>query len=147
MVAATSVVALIQLRDVAQPGSAHAWGAWGRRFESCHPDFKELQLCCDSFFVLPQGRKVFRSTRPSGSQSCHPDLKELQLCCDSFFVLPQGRKVFEREARDLRGANPVIPTLRNYSFAVTPFLFYPRAAKCSSAKHATFGEPILSSRL
>ena len=26
-------------RDVAQPGSAHAWGAWGRRFKSCHPDF------------------------------------------------------------------------------------------------------------
>ena len=25
-------------RDVAQPGSAHAWGAWGRRFKSCHPD-------------------------------------------------------------------------------------------------------------
>ena len=26
-------------RDVAQPGSVHAWGAWGRRFKSCHPDF------------------------------------------------------------------------------------------------------------
>ena len=26
-------------RDVAQSGSAHAWGAWGRRFKSCHPDF------------------------------------------------------------------------------------------------------------
>ena len=25
-------------RDVAQPGSAHVWGAWGRKFESCHPD-------------------------------------------------------------------------------------------------------------
>ena len=23
---------------MAQPGSAHAWGAWGRRFKSCHPD-------------------------------------------------------------------------------------------------------------
>ncbi len=32
---------VIQLlfRDVAQPGSAHVWGAWGRKFESCHPDF------------------------------------------------------------------------------------------------------------
>ena len=30
-------------RDVAQPGSAHAWGAWGRRFKSCHPDiYKQL---------------------------------------------------------------------------------------------------------
>jgi hypothetical protein len=25
-------------RDVAQPGSAHAWGACGRRFESSRPD-------------------------------------------------------------------------------------------------------------
>ena len=25
-------------RDVAQFGSAYALGAWGRRFESCHPD-------------------------------------------------------------------------------------------------------------
>jgi 5'-nucleotidase len=25
-------------RDVAQPGSAHAWGAWGRRFKSSRPD-------------------------------------------------------------------------------------------------------------
>ena len=29
-------------RDVAQPGSAHAWGAWGRRFKSCHPDLIKL---------------------------------------------------------------------------------------------------------
>ena len=26
------------LRDVAQPGRVHVWGACGRRFESCHPD-------------------------------------------------------------------------------------------------------------
>lgn len=26
------------LRDVAQPGSAHVWGAWGRKFKSCRPD-------------------------------------------------------------------------------------------------------------
>ena len=29
---------VIDFRDVAQPGSAHVWGAWGRKFESCHPD-------------------------------------------------------------------------------------------------------------
>ncbi len=28
-------------RDVAQLGSVHAWGAWGRRFKSCHPDKQE----------------------------------------------------------------------------------------------------------
>ena len=27
-------------RVVAQPGSAHVWGAWGRKFESCLPDKK-----------------------------------------------------------------------------------------------------------
>ena len=27
-------------RDVAQPGSAHVWGAWGRKFKSCRPDEK-----------------------------------------------------------------------------------------------------------
>ena len=28
----------IWFRDVAQPGSALAWGARGRKFESCRPD-------------------------------------------------------------------------------------------------------------
>ena len=27
-----------RVRDVAQPGSALAWGASGRKFESCRPD-------------------------------------------------------------------------------------------------------------
>ncbi len=29
---------IFQFRDVAQPGSALAWGARGRKFESCRPD-------------------------------------------------------------------------------------------------------------
>jgi hypothetical protein len=40
-------------RDVAQPGSAHAWGAWGRKFESCHPDHEYqgvTTFCRDSLF-------------------------------------------------------------------------------------------------
>ena len=36
---ATPTLFSIIIRDVAQSGSAHAWGAWGRRFKSCHPDF------------------------------------------------------------------------------------------------------------
>ena len=28
------------LRDVAQFGSAHVWGAWSRKFKSCHPDHR-----------------------------------------------------------------------------------------------------------
>ena len=38
-------------RDVAQPGSAHVWGAWGRKFESCHPD--KLNLCIYRDFFMP----------------------------------------------------------------------------------------------
>src|SRR6185312_16577970 len=30
-------------RVVAQPGSAHVWGAWGRKFESCLPDKKVIK--------------------------------------------------------------------------------------------------------
>ncbi len=30
--------ATLFIRDVAQPGSAHVWGAWGRKFKSCRPD-------------------------------------------------------------------------------------------------------------
>ena len=37
-----------KFRDVAQPGSAHVWGAWGRKFESCHPDKIDFfQIECD----------------------------------------------------------------------------------------------------
>ena len=32
------------LRDVAQFGSAHVWGAWSRKFKSCHPDHRRRFL-------------------------------------------------------------------------------------------------------
>ena len=32
-----------KFRDVAQPGSALAWGARGRKFESCRPDLQNEQ--------------------------------------------------------------------------------------------------------
>ena len=34
----------LPFRGVAQPGSAPAWGAGGRRFESCHPDQLKQRL-------------------------------------------------------------------------------------------------------
>lgn len=34
-----------KVRGVAQPGSARVWGAWGRKFKSCHPD-KSKNPCC-----------------------------------------------------------------------------------------------------
>ena len=39
-----------RFRDVAQPGSALAWGARGRKFESCRPDFKKDINLIDVFF-------------------------------------------------------------------------------------------------
>ena len=51
---ALAVILFTSIRDVAQPGSAHAWGAWGRKFESCHPDHEYqgvTAFCCNSFFV------------------------------------------------------------------------------------------------
>jgi hypothetical protein len=54
---------ILFLRDVAQPGSAHAWGAWSRRFKSCHPDtiMKELQIerFVAPFFVLVHSSLFF----------------------------------------------------------------------------------------
>ena len=40
-------------RDVAQPGRAHAWGAWGRRFKSSHPD----QIFLNIEFLKVENRK------------------------------------------------------------------------------------------
>ncbi len=56
-------------RDVAQPGSAHAWGAWGRRFKSCHPDFfcslTNLLTFCNPLFInnVAQHRSASRCNR------------------------------------------------------------------------------------
>jgi hypothetical protein len=40
------------IRDVAQPGSALAWGARGRKFESCRPDKKRTIILRLSFLVF-----------------------------------------------------------------------------------------------
>ena len=44
-------------RDVAQPGSAHVWGAWGRKFESCHPDSYVLKPLLSKGFIILE--KIF----------------------------------------------------------------------------------------
>lgn len=40
----------MKVRDVAQPGSAHVWGAWGRKFKSCRPDKKAPIIIDRSFY-------------------------------------------------------------------------------------------------
>ena len=41
-------------RDVAQPGSVHAWGACGRRFKSCRPDQFLTVFSIDQSKVIAQ---------------------------------------------------------------------------------------------
>ena len=46
------------IRDVAQPGRVHVWGACGRRFKSCHPDPTTAQVSgyqVLGFFYLNRG--------------------------------------------------------------------------------------------
>ena len=46
-------------RDVAQPGSAHVWGAWGRKFKSCHPDERASNFWCSFFMLTTNADKGF----------------------------------------------------------------------------------------
>ena len=45
---------------MAQPGSAHAWGAWGRRFKSCHPDFSGLLY----IYLMGISKKLISKKKP-----------------------------------------------------------------------------------
>ena len=54
-------------RDVAQPGSALAWGARGRKFESCHPD--STKSLGDSRGFFTQGQ-VCRGVAGSKRRTC-----------------------------------------------------------------------------
>ncbi len=38
-----SILKWLSVRDVAQPGSVLAWGARGRKFESCRPDKRGIK--------------------------------------------------------------------------------------------------------
>lgn len=40
------------IRDVAQSGSVQAWGAWGRKFESCRPDNLKVFYYFQKFILL-----------------------------------------------------------------------------------------------
>ena len=45
---------------MAQLGSAHAWGAWGRRFKSCHPDFLGLSY----IYLMEIDKKLISQKKP-----------------------------------------------------------------------------------
>ena len=45
---------------MAQSGSVHAWGAWGRRFKSCHPDFKGLLY----IYLMVDNKKLISKKKP-----------------------------------------------------------------------------------
>ena len=55
---------------MAQLGSAHAWGAWGRRFKSCHPDFLALLY----IYFMGISKKLISKKKPF-----YPISKELKL--------------------------------------------------------------------
>ena len=55
---------------MAQFGSAHAWGAWGRRFKSCHPDFSGLL----SIYLMGISKKLISKKKPF-----YPISEELKL--------------------------------------------------------------------
>jgi hypothetical protein len=48
-------------RSVAQPGSAHRSGRWGRRFKSCHSDQKKQRLSCSPEACCAIGTPIFPS--------------------------------------------------------------------------------------
>jgi hypothetical protein len=53
------------VRDVAQPGSALAWGARGRKFESCRPDTDWQNLRnSGGFVVFKRNCGVFHPSSP-----------------------------------------------------------------------------------
>lgn len=45
-------------RDVAQFGSAHVWGAWSRKFKSCHPDQRRTFERVSFFFWKSKGKSL-----------------------------------------------------------------------------------------
>lgn len=45
-------------RDVAQFGSAHVWGAWSRKFKSCHPDQRRTLKRVSFFFWKSKGKSL-----------------------------------------------------------------------------------------
>ena len=59
-------ITLPGIRDVAQPGSAHVWGAWGRKFESCHPDLTGqtgiISVCPVFIFAVILVRTVYHAS-------------------------------------------------------------------------------------
>gem|GEM_PF-3629104 len=72
----------LHFRGVAQSGSVHVWGAWGREFESRHPDKLEVESVGSTFFYSNQ---LAGSLRNSGAtpiswkfKSSHPDKLEVE---------------------------------------------------------------------
>ena len=56
------------IRGVAQPGSAHVWGAWGRKFKSCRPDESGKSPAANScriFLFCPAGRAILFLSKKS----------------------------------------------------------------------------------
>ena len=88
-------------RDVAQPGSALAWGARGRWFKSSHPDSQSSEAegqGSKGFGVwLNLARALASGARGCRFKSCYPDLRSIRSSSNG--------KARARLARD-RGSSP-----------------------------------------
>ena len=54
------------VRGVAQPGSALAWGARGRKFKSCHPDEKKASLLIAACWLFCVYYWMLSEKKPAG---------------------------------------------------------------------------------
>jgi carbonic anhydrase len=93
-------------RGVAQPGSAPALGAGGRRFKSGRPDFLELSETIDG---LVANNGAFAASAPSGHLDIHPSRRlAIVTCMDSRLDVFAALGLGGGEAHVLRNAGGVI---------------------------------------
>ena len=107
------------LRDVAQPGSAHAWGAWGRRFKSCHPDTwfstayaiflrKPFFLVLDILITYYQHQYVIELKLWRGQQAHENGLDQLADYLDSLGLDEGALLIFDQKGVKERKVEEVV---------------------------------------
>ena len=82
---------MLAVRGVAQLGSAHAWGAWGRKFESCRPD----QLTHSHHETLAKlgERDEVQGVRNTGGETYQRDRRALRVAHNAAIWLRHNLKV------------------------------------------------------
>ena len=81
---------MLEHRGVAQFGSARALGAWGRRFESCHPD-QGRKIVCRKMNEQP----IYLVAPPTGKVASFHWVKEWSRYGDYKPIQEDKRKVLK----------------------------------------------------